>query len=337
MLILGIETSCDETACALVRDGREVLSNVVASQVDIHKVTNGVVPEVAARAHVGQVQAVFEKCKIESKIKGEFWDEVDAIAVTVRPGLLTSLIVGCSFASSLAWIFDKPLIPMNHIKGHIFSNWLGCEKGEIKFPVMVLTVSGGHNDLVLVKSERELEVVGETLDDAAGEAFDKVAKMLGLAYPGGPEISRLALEGDPLEFDLPRPMIDSGDFNFSFSGLKTAVLREVYGLEGDLRYADLAASFQAAAVDVLTTKLVAAAKKYKVAEIHLAGGVSANKVLRAEIASRCGNDFVFRHPKDFNYCTDNAAMIAGAAYFEDKSIWVEPGMSVSPSTDMRVN
>jgi N6-L-threonylcarbamoyladenine synthase len=327
MLILGIETSCDETAAAIVKDGRAVLSNAIASQIDIHRLTNGVVPEVAARAHVGQLQAVLDEAL---KVSGVSFNEIDAIAGTEGPGLLTSLIIGASFASTLAWIFQKPLIPVNHIKGHIFSNWLDLED-EIEFPIVVLTVSGGHNELVLMKSVTELEIIGETLDDAAGESYDKVAKMIGLPYPGGPEISKLAPDGNEKAFDFARPMINNDDFDFSFSGLKTSVMYKIRDLKDEAlsRKADIAASFQAAVNEVLTVKLLKAAKKFNAKEIHLAGGVSANKNLREMIQGK-SNELKFRHPKQISYCTDNAAMIAGAAFFSDKNSWLEAGKAISP-------
>lgn len=321
MKILAIESSCDETACAVVDSGFNVLSNVIASQIDIHQATKGVVPEVAARAHVGQVQAVFDQALIEA---GLTMDDIDAVAVTKGPGLLTSLAVGTSFASSIAWIYNKPLIAVNHIHGHIFSNWLDCSE-EIEYPVVVLTVSGGHNELVLVDRPGSVKILGETLDDAAGEAFDKVAKMMGLEYPGGPVISKLALDGNAEAYDFPRPMRDSGDYNFSFSGLKTAVWlkvsREEYVVE------DVAASFQEAACDILAFKLLKAAEEYGAAEVHLAGGVSANGRLREMIAER--TNLKFRYPSIISYCTDNAAMIAGAAQMIPKSEWLKAGETVS--------
>lgn len=321
MKILAIESSCDETACAIVDDEFKVLSNVIASQIDIHQATKGVVPEVAARAHVGQVQAVFDKALNDADLTME---DIDAVAVTKGPGLLTSLAVGTSFASSLAWIYNKPLIPVNHIHGHIFSNWLDCSE-EISYPVVVLTVSGGHNELVLVDEAGSVKILGETLDDAAGEAFDKVAKMMDLGYPGGPVISKLALDGNPEAYDFPRPMRDSGDYNFSFSGLKTSVWlkvsREEYKAE------DVAASFQEAACDILAFKLLKAAEEFGAAEVHLAGGVSANGRLREMITER--TKLKFRYPSQITYCTDNAAMIAGAAMMVPASEWLKAGESVS--------
>lgn len=323
MLILGIETSCDETAVAVVRDGREVLANVISSQIDIHRATGGVVPEVAARAHVGQLQPVLDEALAEAYVE---WSDVDAIAVSTNPGLLTSLIVGTSFAASLAMIYGKPVIPVNHIKGHIFSNFLDIEE-DVEFPVVVLTVSGGHNELVLMRTEKHLEVLGETLDDAAGEAYDKVGKMLGLPYPGGPEISRLSESGNPDKYDLPRPMLNDG-YDFSFSGLKSAVRRLVESEDFDK--ADVAASFQKAINETLAKKLIRASDEFGAQEVHLAGGVSANTNLREMIKGM--TNVKFRHPQDFGYCTDNAAMICAAAFRVPENEWLKPGQAVVPSS-----
>ena len=325
MKILAIESSCDETACAVVDSDFKVWSNVIASQIDIHQATKGVVPEVAARAHVGQVQAVFDQALSDADVS---MDDIDAVAVAKGPGLLTSLAVGTSFASSIAWIYDKPLIPVNHIHGHIFSNWLDRDE-KIEYPVVVLTVSGGHNELVLVEGPGSVKLLGETLDDAAGEAFDKVAKMMDLGYPGGPVISRLAEDGNVDAYDFPRPMLGSGDYNFSFSGLKTAVWLKVSREE--YKEADIAASFQEAACDILVTKLLQAADEFDAAEVHLVGGVSANNRLREMISQR--TDLKFRHPAKITYCTDNAAMIAGAAHMVPKSMWLKAGESVGPGLD----
>lgn len=324
MLILGIETSCDETAVAIVRDGREVLANVISSQIDIHRATGGVVPEVAARAHVGQLQPVLDEALSQAFVE---WSDIDAIAVSTHPGLLTSLIVGTSFAAALAMIYKKPVIPVNHIKGHIFSNFLDIDD-EVEFPVVVLTVSGGHNELVLMRHEQHLEVLGETLDDAAGEAYDKVGKMLGLPYPGGPEISKLSLEGNEDKYDFPRPMIHEG-YDFSFSGLKSAVRRQVDS--GDFDKADIAASFQKAINETLAKKLLKAAEEYSVKEIHLAGGVSANTNLREKIQGM--TKLKFRYPQNFGYCTDNAAMICAAAHRVPEIEWLKPGQAVVPSSN----
>jgi len=323
MKILSIESSCDETAASVVVDGREVLANVIASQVDLHAKTGGVVPEVAAREHVLQIIPVIDQCLQESKCD---WDDIDAVAVTRGPGLISSLIIGTETANVISYLKNKPLIPVQHITGHIYSNWLGTDD-EIEFPILILTVSGGHNELILMKGHHEFEVLGETLDDAAGEAFDKVARILGLGYPGGPIISKVAEDGDVAAFKLPRSYLEKDSLDFSFSGLKTAVLNEVKSYiarediksEGEIEEKfkkDLAASFQEAVCDVLSDKLLMAVEKYpEIKEIHLAGGVSANIRLREMIKAKKSTNMRFRHPKSIVYCTDNAAMIASSAYF----------------------
>ncbi len=323
MKVLAIETSCDETAAAIVEDGRKVLSNVIASQIDLHAKTGGVVPEVAAREHVLKVIPVLDECLT---LAGCDWDGIDAVAVTRGPGLVSSLIIGTETANTISYVKNKVLVPVQHIVGHIYSNWLEAEE-KIEFPVLILTVSGGHNELVLMRGHNEFEILGETRDDAAGEAFDKVARILGLGYPGGPIISKVALDGDKGAFALPRSYLEKGSLDFSFSGLKTAVLNEVksYIQKNDIKSEsemddkfrdDLAASFQEAVVEVLGKKLLMAADKYpEIKEIHLAGGVSANTRLREYIADNIPNGIKFRHPKTIPFCTDNAAMIAAAAYF----------------------
>lgn len=313
MIVLGIETSCDETSAAVVENGRRVRSNVIASQIELHRATGGVVPEVAAREHVLKIIPVIEQSLVEAEMT---FDQIDAIAVTQRPGLIASLLVGTSAASTLARVGNKILIPVNHIEGHIYANWLDREE-EMAFPIVILTVSGGHNELVLMRDHCTFEELGSTRDDAAGEAFDKVARLLDLPYPGGPEISRLALEGDPKGYPLPRAL--RGDsYDFSFSGLKSAVARLVQAEGPTLRRADLAASFQEAVVDILSEKLIHAAIDHGARSVHLAGGVSANTRLREIVQERLavslpGIPLFF--PAQFVYCTDNAAMIAAAGYF----------------------
>jgi N6-L-threonylcarbamoyladenine synthase len=315
MLILGIESSCDETACAIVKDGRQVLANVISSQIGIHQLTNGVVPEVAARAHVNKLQVVFDKALEDA---GLSMDDIDAISVSTNPGLINCLLTGTTFASTLALIYNKPLIPVNHIHGHLMSASLDIED-EVEFPIVVLSVSGGHNELYLMNSFTDFELLGKSLDDAAGEAFDKVSKMLGLGYPGGPAISKLAKNGDPNKYPLPEPM--KGDnFNFSFSGLKTAVRSLILSCKDlESEKANIAASFEHTMAYALANKTIRAAKKFNAKEIHLVGGVSANTKLREVIKSL--TDLRFRHPVDFLYCTDNAAMIAGAGFYVDKLKW----------------
>lgn len=319
MKILAIETSCDETSAAVVEDGTRVYSNVIASQIALHHETGGVVPEVAAREHVVKIMPVVAQALEEAGMR---LDDMDAIAVTQGPGLLSSLVIGVTAASTLALASGKPLIPVNHISGHIYANWLEEDPDDpIRFPLMVLTVSGGHNELVSMTSHANFKLLGETLDDAAGEAFDKVARLLGLGYPGGPHVSRVAEAGNPQRFDFPRATLGKNSYDFSFSGLKTAVLnlvREEHSREGQLSegfIADCAASFQEAVCDVLTKKLLRAAKEYNVAEVHLAGGVSANKRLREMAGERVGKKFKLRYCKQLSYCTDNAAMIGATAFF----------------------
>lgn len=345
MLILGIETSCDETSASIIeaKAGKlKVLSNVVSSQIKIHRKFGGVVPEVAARMHVENIMPVLKQAFSDAKIKKSAqggspagWGKIDTIAVTNGPGLAISLLVGVEAARALAFSLNKKLVAINHIEAHILANWL--ENKKIKFPVLCLVVSGGHTQLVLVKEVGKYQIVGETIDDAVGEAFDKVAKILGLSYPGGPIISKLAKKGDENKYDFPRPMLKSDNFNFSFSGLKTAVLYKVKDLKGEpigknvgnenfrslqkklssKQVADISASFQKAAIDVLVQKTLLAANKYGAKTIMLAGGVSANQKLREEIKKLEENNFDVVLP-NIKYSTDNAAMIATAGYFRAK-------------------
>lgn len=315
MLIFGIETSCDETAAAVVENGVKVHSNVIASSVDLHQATGGVVPEVAAREHLRQISPVVDRALADA---GREWKDIDAIAVTTQPGLVASLLVGVNTAQTLAYIHQKPLIEVNHIHGHVYANFLERETAP-QFPLLVLTVSGGHNELMLMTGHHEFKKLGETLDDAAGEAFDKVARLLGLGYPGGPRISKLAEEGDATAFSFPRPMLKNENrYHFSFSGLKSAVRREVEQLKevDDQTLKDLAASFQLAVVETLVDKLVLAALEHDVKEVHLAGGVSANRLLRSMAREKLPDRLPVYWPVEQIFCTDNAAMIAGAAYFQ---------------------
>ena len=313
-LILGIETSCDETAAAVVEDGQRILSNVVASQIDIHRRYGGVYPEVASRQHVLSIIPVVEEAMGEA---GVSWDDLEAVAVTYGPGLAGSLLVGVNAAKGIALGCGLPLLGINHIEAHIYANWLGRkEEHAIVFPVLCLVVSGGHTELILMSGHGQYQRLGGTLDDAAGEAFDKVGRLLGLEYPGGPAIEQAARYGDSTAFDLPRAWLgDSAGrtrYDFSFSGLKTAVLRIVKAHEGQLPVADLAASFQVAVVDVLVEKAKRAAEEHQAEQILLSGGVAANKLLRREMAER--SDLPVLCPPIY-LCTDNAAMVAGAAYF----------------------
>jgi N6-L-threonylcarbamoyladenine synthase len=308
-LILGVETSCDETAAAVVEDGRRILSNVVASQIDIHRRYGGVFPEVASRQHVLSITPVIEETMDEA---GVSWDDLEAVAVTYGPGLVGSLLVGVNAAKGIALGCGLPLLGINHIEAHIYANWLERkDEDRVVFPVLCLVVSGGHTELILMSSHGQYQRLGSTLDDAAGEAFDKVGRLLGLEYPGGPAIEQAAQYGDPTAFDLPRAWLGDS-YNFSFSGLKTAVLRIVKAHERQLPVVDLAASFQVAVVDVLVEKTKRAAEEYHAEQILLAGGVAANKLLRQEMAERSTLPVLC---PPISLCTDNAAMVAGAAYF----------------------
>ena len=313
--ILGIETSCDETAASVVENGRLILSSLVASQVDLHAQFGGVFPEVASRQHIRTIYPI-----VEGALKQAHLDlgEVDAIAVTRGPGLPGSLVVGVNVAKGLALGSGLPLIGINHLEAHVYSAWLytadGQPSAEPRFPLVVLIVSGGHSELVLMTDHLQYQRLGGTLDDAAGEAFDKVARLLGLSYPGGPSIQKAAEEGNPRTFDLPRAWLEDS-WNFSFSGLKTAVLREVRRIQErgrPLPVHDMAASFQAAVVDVLVGKTLRAAGTFKARDILVAGGVSANRLLRQEFTRQ--SRFPVHIPPIW-LCTDNAAMIAGAGYY----------------------
>lgn len=310
--ILGIESSCDETAASVVKNGREVLSNIIASQVPIHRKYGGVVPEIASRNHIRNVLPVIDEALAKAN---KTLEEIDAIAVTYGPGLVGALLVGLSAAKALAWAADKPLIGVNHLEGHVFANFLNDE--NLKPPFLALVVSGGHTALLIVKDYNSFELLGQTRDDAAGEAFDKVARVLGLPYPGGPEVEKLALGGNPLSIEFPRAKLGD-NFEFSFSGLKSAVINYLHNKEQageEVNHADVAASFQHAIVDALVQKSVHALKTTGLKEIVLAGGVSANKTLQhrlAQAAERAGARLV--HPTPI-LCTDNAVMIACRGYF----------------------
>ncbi len=313
--VLGIETSCDETAAAVVESGRVMLSSLVASQVDLHAQFGGIFPEVASRQHVRTIYPI-----IEGALQAAHLDlrEVDAIAVTRGPGLPGSLVVGMNTAKGLALGSGLPLIGVNHLEAHIYSAWLHTNESETapapEFPLLALIVSGGHTELVLMTGHLQYQRLGATLDDAAGEAFDKVGRLLGLPYPGGPAIQRVAETGDPQAFDFPRAWLED-TWNFSFSGLKTAVLREVRRLEGrvqSLPVSHLAASFQTAVVDVLVGKTLRAAQTFNAQEILVAGGVSANRALRKAFQEQSPLKV---HIPPVSLCTDNAAMIASAGYF----------------------
>jgi N6-L-threonylcarbamoyladenine synthase len=304
--ILGIETSCDETAAAIVQDGDEILSNVVASQVDIHSRYGGIVPEVASRQHLITILPVLDGAMAGAKN----WADIDAVAVTIGPGLAGSLLVGVNVAKAIALAHSLPLIGVNHLEAHIYANWLGKNKPE--FPCLCLIVSGGHSDLVLMRDHGQFQKLGRTRDDAAGEAFDKAARILGLDYPGGPAIEKAAV-GSPPSFALPRAWLRGSD-DFSFSGLKTATLHLVQ--ENDFseraRVNEAAASFQQAVVDVLTTKTIQAAERLRVKQILVCGGVASNKALR-DCFTNSSTVPVLIPPMDL--CTDNAAMVAACGCF----------------------
>ncbi len=338
-LILGIETSCDETAAAVVEGGQTIRSNVISSQVDLHAQYGGIFPEIASRAHIERIYPVVEQALDEA---GVTLADIDAVAVTRGPGLAGSLVVGTNMAKGLALGRELPIIAVNHLEGHVYSLWLAGPQfrfapGQpppdpanpvvpVEFPVVVLIVSGGHTELLLMTSHAAYTLLGSTLDDAAGEAFDKVGRLLGLPYPGGPSIQKAAQGGDPAAFDFPRVWLRGNqgeqNYDFSFSGLKTAVLRALQALDPnyqpdgaiapDLPVADLAASFQAAVVDVLVGKTARAAEEHDAREVFIAGGVSANAALRAAMIERAGRPV--RVPP-LSLCTDNAAMIAAAGHF----------------------
>jgi len=338
MKILGIETSCDETAAAVVEGSRgkiKILSNVVSSQIELHKKYGGIVPEVAAREHVLNVLPVVNEALDKADLaptlsfarRGSLGlperVKLDALAVTVGPGLITSLIVGIETAKTLAYAWDIPIIGVNHIEGHIYANFIN-ERSDIKFPALILTVSGGHTMLVLMTDHGKYKTIGQTRDDAAGEAFDKAAQLLGLEFPGGPEISaeaeKLKVKSKKLKVNLPRPMINSNDFNFSFSGLKTALL---YAIKEDKNYKkripEYAHEFQQAVIDVLISKTIKAAKKYQAKTVMLTGGVSANEELRKQLEKAIEEKLpptTYHLTPNQKYTTDNAAMIAAAGYYK---------------------
>lgn len=325
-MILGIETSCDETAIAVVGDDGQLLSSVVASQTDLHAQYGGVFPEVAARAHIEVIGAVYQEALEKA---GVTLDDIDAIVATRGPGLVGSLLVGLNFAKGLALATDKPLLGINHLEGHVYSLWVD-RADPIEFPVINLIVSGGHTELILMRDHGRYEHLGGTIDDAAGEAFDKVGRLLGLPYPGGPAIQKTAEDGNPNAHDFPRAMMHDDNYDFSFSGLKTAVLRVVrpsvkgrkvqpgeqslkHGtLREDVFVPDVAASFQAAVVEVLVHKTLRAAAAYNTKAILLSGGVSANGPLRKQMTA--ATPLPVHYPA-LRYCTDNAAMIATAGYY----------------------
>lgn len=312
MLVLGVETSCDETSVAIVRDGKEVLSNVIYTQIDIHKLYGGVVPEVASRHHLKKITIVFDEALKQANVTPE---EIDLVAVTSHPGLIGSLLVGINAAKTFALAYEKKYIEVDHIVGHIYANYI---ESDFNFPMIALVVSGGHTELRLMKDHYDFTLLGETLDDAVGESYDKVGRVMNLEYPAGAKVDKLAHIGTP-NYPLPVVYVDKDSYNFSFSGLKSAVLNEVNkckmkGLEINVN--DLASSFQHSVVKVLTDKTMKAANEYHVNQIVVAGGVAANKGLRESLASAVENTNILLTFPRMVYCTDNAAMIAVAGYFK---------------------
>ena len=336
--ILGVETSCDETAAAVVEDGRRILSNVIASQVELHAEYGGVYPEMASREHIKAIIPVTEQALEEAHVG---WGDLTAIAVTYGPGLPGSLLVGLNFAKGAALGHDLPLIPVNHLEGHFYAHWLhteaeGGSNEELEFPLLALIVSGGHTELVIAHDHGAYERLGGTLDDAAGEAFDKVARMLDLGYPGGPAIETAAKEGQAYAFDLPRAWLP-GTYDFSFSGLKTAVMRQLRPYSGPRPprlIADMAAAFQASVVEVLAEKTAQATEEFNVTAVLLSGGVSANQALRRAVQERVALPV---HTLPLVLCTDNGAMIAAAGTYRypaqerTGTSWdldIEPGLTL---------
>lgn len=307
--VLGIETSCDETSAAVVADGRTVLSNVISSQVEIHRKYGGVVPEIASRRHVESVLPVVVEALDTA---GLSVNGLDGIAVTAGPGLAGALLVGVSFAKALAFSRGLPLTGVNHLEGHLHANWL--VEPDLGFPVVCLIVSGGHTDLVLVKGHGDFEILGRTRDDAAGEAFDKAARAMGLGYPGGPAIQRAAETGEPGKIRLPRAYLEEGTFDFSFSGIKTAVVLAMEKTDPEWTVADLAAEFQEAVAEVLVSKTIEAAGETGVTKVAIAGGVAANSTLRQRMAEVTASRGMRLVVPPLELCTDNAAMVAAAGY-----------------------
>lgn len=313
-LILAIESSCDETAASVVKNGRTILSNVISSQIELHKLYGGVVPEIASRKHIEKINQVIEEALEEAEVT---LDDLDAVGVTYGPGLVGALLVGVAEAKAISYAKKLPLVGVHHIEGHVSANYI--EHPDLEPPFMCLIVSGGHTHLVIVKDYGEFEILGRTRDDAAGEAFDKVARAIGLGYPGGPKIDKQAKEGNAEAIQFPKAKLESGPYDFSFSGVKSAVLNyinkcKMQGEEFDR--ADLAASFQKAVVDTLVEKAVKAAKEYHMDKLAIAGGVASNSALRGAMENACKKESIqFYYPSPI-FCTDNAAMIGVAAYYE---------------------
>ena len=314
MKILGIESSCDETAAAVVEDGRKVLSSVVATQVMEHRQYGGVVPEIASRRHAENIVPVVRKSLSDCNLT---LDDIDAIAVTYAPGLIGALLVGVNFAKGLSLASGKPLVPTHHLRSHIASNYISNQ--ELKPPFLCLVVSGGHSHIVMVEDYTKMKILGRTRDDAAGEAFDKAARTMGMPYPGGIELDKVAENGNPLAFKLPRPVVHDAPYDFSFSGLKTAVINLIHNASQkgeELNKADICASFRYAVVDCLTTNFLKAAEDYKVNKLVIAGGVSANSLLRSTLQNECKQRGYEFYMPDKSLCGDNAAMVCSQGYYE---------------------
>lgn len=314
ILILAIESSCDETAAAVIKNGREVLSNVISSQIELHKLYGGVVPEIASRKHIEKINQVIEEALQEANVT---LDDCDAIGVTYGPGLVGALLVGVAETKAIAYAKGLPLVGVHHIEGHISANYI--ENKELKPPFICLVVSGGHTHLVCVKDYGEYEIIGRTRDDAAGEAFDKVARAIGLGYPGGPKIDKLSKEGNADAIVFPKAHVEDAPYDFSFSGVKSSVLNYINGckMKGEeYDRADIAASFQKAVTEVLVENAIRAVKEYGMDKLAIAGGVASNSTLRMAMEKACADNHIyFYHPSPI-YCTDNAAMIGVAAYYE---------------------
>jgi len=331
--ILAIESSCDETAASVVKNGRTVLSNVISSQIALHTLYGGVVPEIASRKHIEKINQVIEEALAEANME---LGQMDAIGVTYGPGLVGALLVGVAEAKAISYATGIPLVGVHHIEGHVSANYI--EHPDLEPPFLCLIVSGGHTHLVIVKEYGEYEIIGRTHDDAAGEAYDKVARAIGLGYPGGPKIDKLAKEGNPLAIQFPRAHVEGCPYDFSFSGLKSAVLNYLHHAEQtgeEINRADVAASFQQAVVDVLVDKTLQAAKELGIDKVALAGGVASNSALRAGMEAACkkaGKKLYFPSPV---FCTDNAAMIGAAAYYEYKK-GVRHGLDLNAVPNLKI-
>ncbi len=312
--LLAIESSCDETAAAVVRNGKEVLSNVISSQIELHKLYGGVVPEIASRKHIENINQVIDEAMEES---GLSYDDIDAIAVTYGPGLVGALLVGVAQAKALSYALNKPLVGVNHIEGHISANYI--ENKDLKPPFLAMVISGGHTHLVMVEDYGKYSIIGKTRDDAAGETFDKVARAIGLGYPGGPKIDKLAMQGNSKAIEFPRAHIEGAPFDFSFSGVKSAVLNYINVAkmkDEKICVEDIAASFQESVVDVIVSHTIMAAKEYNVKSVALAGGVAANSGIREGMRKACDENGINLYYPSIGLCTDNAAMIGAAGYYE---------------------